>query len=60
MVRKAQCGDSLPCLGKHWYYGFLKRHPAIKTKLSQPIDRNRVAACTPANLKSFYKLLKES
>jgi hypothetical protein len=28
-------------------------------KLSQPIDRNRMAAYTPANLNSFYTLLQE-
>jgi exopolyphosphatase/pppGpp-phosphohydrolase len=56
LLRKAQSGVSSPYIGTNWHLSFLQRHPEIKRKLSQPIDRNRVTACTPANLTTFYQL----
>jgi hypothetical protein len=46
-----------PIIGKHWHLQFLSRNPSLKVKLSSPIDRKRVAACTPENLQSFFDLL---
>jgi hypothetical protein len=59
LSKNAESSTSLPHIGKNWHFGFLNRHQTIKKKLSQPIDRNRLTACTPANLESFYKLLKQ-
>jgi hypothetical protein len=54
-----RASDTSPSIGVNWHKSFLKRHDEIKRKLSQPIDRNRLAACTPENLNSFYSLYTE-
>ena len=40
-------------LGKHWMTHILNHHPAITTKFSQRLDRQRANANDPANLKDF-------
>jgi hypothetical protein len=42
-------------LGKHWMTRFLNRHPAITTKFSQRLDRQRANANDPAILKDFFR-----
>jgi hypothetical protein len=41
-------------LGKHWMTHFLNLHPAITTKFSQHLDRQRANANDPAILKDFF------
>jgi hypothetical protein len=48
-----------PHIGKHWHLQFLNRNPRLKVKLSSPLDRSRMSACTPKNLKDFYDLYHE-
>jgi hypothetical protein len=48
-----------PIIGKHWHRQFLARNPSLKLKLSSPIDRCRVAACNPDNIKSFFDLFTQ-
>jgi len=47
---------SNPVIGKNWHLALLRRNPTIKPKLSSPLDRSHIAACTPDNLKSFFDL----
>ena len=41
-------------LGKHWMTHNFNRHPAITTKFSQRLDRQRANANHPAILKDFF------
>jgi len=41
-------------LGKHWMSSFPNRHPAITTKFSQRLDRQRANGNDPAILKDFF------
>jgi hypothetical protein len=50
---------SNPQIGKNWHLRFLTRNATIKTKLSSPLDRSRVSACIPDNMKSFFNLFKK-
>jgi hypothetical protein len=48
-----------PHIGQHWHKQFLARNPSLKVKLSSPLNRNRVTACTPENIKSFFDLFEK-
>ncbi len=41
-------------LGKHWITRFLNRNPALASKFSQRLDRQRANANDPAILKDFF------
>ena len=43
-----------PKLGKNWIAGFLRRNPAVKTKIGRRLDYKQVNAATPANINSFF------
>jgi hypothetical protein len=42
-------------LGKHWLSRFLNRNPALVSKFSQRLDRQRANANDPAILKDFFR-----
>ena len=48
-------GDHEP-LGKKWMTAFIRRHPAIKTKLGRRTDWERINAATPDNIRRFFTL----
>jgi hypothetical protein len=48
-------GDHKP-LGKKWSTHFLKRHPAVKTKLGRRTDWERINATTPDNIRHLFEL----
>ena len=41
-------------LGKNWITRFLNRHPALATKLSTRLDRQRALASDPVVLKDYF------
>lgn len=48
-------GDNKP-LGKRWSSHFVKRHPAVQTKLGRRTDWERINAATPNNIKHLFDL----
>jgi len=48
-------GDHQP-LGRKWSTHFVKRHPAIKTKLGRRTNWERINAATPDNIKHLFQL----
>jgi len=50
-----QGGDNKP-LGKKWIRHFLKRHPAVKTKLGRRTDWERINTATPDNIRTLFQL----
>ena len=50
-----QAGDDI-LLGKKWSNHFVKRHPAVKTKLGRRTDWQRINAATPENIKHLFSL----
>ena len=52
-----RAGDHQP-LGRKWSTHFLKRHPAIKTKLGRRTDWKRINAATPSNIRHLFQLYK--
>ena len=48
-------GDHTP-LGRKWSSHFMKRHPAIKTKLGRRTDWERINAATPDNIRHLFEL----
>ena len=50
-----QAGDDI-LLGKKWSNYFVKRYPAVKTKLGCRTDWQRINAATPENIKHLFRL----
>ena len=50
-----RAGDHKP-LGRKWSNHFLKRHPAVKTKLGRRTDWERINAATPDNIRHLFEL----
>jgi len=48
-------GDQQP-LGMKWSTHFIRRHPAVKTKLGRRTDWQRIDAVTPASIELFFSL----
>ena len=49
-----QRADDHQPLGRKWSTHFLKRHPAIKTKLGRRTDWERINAATPSNIRHLF------
>jgi len=50
-----RAGDHKP-LGRQWSNHFVKRHPAVKTKLGRRTDWERINAATPDNIRHLFEL----
>jgi hypothetical protein len=48
-------GDHKP-LGRKWSSHFVKRHPAVKTKLGRRTDWEHINAATPDNIRLLFEL----
>ena len=48
--------DDYEPLGKKWTSHFIRRHPAIKTKLGRRTDWERINAATPSNIRRLFDL----
>jgi hypothetical protein len=51
-----RCQGDYTLLGKKWSEHFVKRHPAVKTKLGRRTDWERVNTATPTNIKHLFEL----
>jgi hypothetical protein len=48
---------SITKLGCHWYKRFLERHPEVRLRWRQTMDRVRIKAADPASIEAFYELV---
>ena len=49
--------NNLP--GKAWWYGFVGRHPDIKTAFTEKLELARAIACRPEKVKEWFKKYEE-
>ncbi|SLM36589.1 HTH CenpB-type DNA-binding domain [Lasallia pustulata] len=47
-------------LGKQWVARFLARHPELKSKYVNPIEKERILATDPAILQHYFELYKST
>ena len=58
--RILQASGSSETLGKNWITDFSRRNPAIKALKGKHIEKERIEAITPNNIKEFFEVLNES
>jgi hypothetical protein len=59
-IRQSRSAKKLPPLGKNWASRFIKRHPTIKTVLSQKIDKIRWDCVSKESCEKWFNHFEET